>query len=43
MSRVVYTEFQSTSDKEALRQTHQVRIVAGDEEGTGVKALPGGV
>ena len=43
MSRVVYTEFQSTSDQEALRQTHQVRIVAGDEEGTGVNALPGGV
>ncbi len=43
MSRVVYTEFRSTSDQEALRQTHQVRIVAGDEEGTGVNALPGGV
>ena len=43
MSRVVYTEFRSTSDQEALRQTHQVRIVAGDEEGTGVNALPSGV
>src|SRR6188472_2371370 len=43
MSRVVYTEFQSTSDQAALRQTHQVRIVAGDEEGTGVNALPTGV
>jgi hypothetical protein len=43
MSRVVYTEFRSTSDQEALRQTHQVRIVAGDEEGTGVNTLPGGV
>jgi len=43
MSRVVYTEFRSTSDQEALRQTHQVRIVAGDEEGTGVNALPDGV
>jgi hypothetical protein len=43
MSRVVYTEFHSTSDQEALRQTHQVRLVTGDEEGTGVNALPGGV
>jgi hypothetical protein len=43
MSRVVYTEFRSTSDQDALRQTHQVRLVAGDEEGTGVNALPGGV
>ena len=43
MSRVVYTELRSTSDQEALRQTHQVRIVAGDEEGTGVNVLPGGV
>ena len=43
MSRVVYTEFHSTSDQEALRLTHQVRIVAEDEEGTGVNALPGGV
>ena len=43
MSRVVYTELRSTSDQEALRQTHQVRIVAGDEEGTGVNSLPGGV
>lgn len=43
MSRVVYTEFRSTSDQEALRLTHQVRLVAGAEEGTGVNALPGGV
>lgn len=43
MSRVVYTEFRSTGDQEALRLTHQVRIVSGDEEGTGVNALPGGV
>ena len=43
MSRVVYTEFRSTSDQEALRQTHQVRLVSGDEEGTGVNALPAGV
>jgi len=43
MSRVVYTELRSTSDQEALRLTHQVRIVADDEEGTGVNSLPGGV
>lgn len=43
MSRVVYSELHSTSDQEALRQTHQVRLVTGDEEGTGVTALPGGV
>ena len=35
--------FESTSDQEALRQTHQVRIVNDSEEGTGVTALPGGV
>ena len=43
MSRVVYSELRSTSDQEALRQTHQVRIVNDAEEGTGVNALPGGV
>jgi hypothetical protein len=43
MSRVVYTEFHSTSDQEALRQTHQVRLVAASEEGSGVNTLPGGV
>jgi hypothetical protein len=43
MSRVVYSDIRSTSDQEALRQTHQVRIVNDSEEGTGVNALPGGV
>jgi hypothetical protein len=43
MSRVVYTEFQSSSDQEGLRLAHQVRLVDGPEEGTGVNALPGGV
>ena len=43
MSRVGYSELRSTSDQEALRQTHQVRIVNDAEEGTGVNALPGGV
>jgi hypothetical protein len=43
MSRVVYTEFHSTSDQEALRQIHQVRLVEGDLEGMGVNTLPGGV
>ena len=43
MSRVVYTELRATSDQEALRQTHQVRLVNANEEGSGVNALPGGV
>jgi hypothetical protein len=43
MSRVVYSELRSTSDQEALRQTHQVKLVATNEEGSGVNALPGGV
>jgi len=43
MSRVVYTEFRSTADQDALRLTHQVRIVSDTEEGTGVNGLPGGV
>jgi hypothetical protein len=43
MGRVVYSELHSTSDQEALRQTHQVRLVNDAEEGTGVNALPGGV
>lgn len=43
MSRVVYTDLHSTSDQEALRQTHQVRLVTADEEGNGVNTLPGGV
>jgi hypothetical protein len=43
MSRVVYSDVRSTADQEALRLTHQVRLVNADEEGTGVNALPGGV
>jgi hypothetical protein len=43
MSRVVYSDLRATSDQEALRQTHQVRLVADLEEGTGANALPGGV
>jgi hypothetical protein len=43
MSRVVYSELHATSDQEALRQTHQVRLVTEAEEGTGISALPGGV
>jgi hypothetical protein len=43
MSRVSYTDLPATADQEALRATHQVRIVADAEEGTGVNALPGGV
>jgi hypothetical protein len=43
MSRVVYSELRATADQEALRQTHEVRLVDDTEEGTGVNALPGGV
>ena len=43
MSRVVYTDLRATSDQEALRLTHQVRLVTANEEGSGVNALPGGV
>jgi hypothetical protein len=43
MSRVVYSEITTTSDQEALRTAHQVRIVHEPEEGTGVNALPAGV
>jgi hypothetical protein len=43
MSRVVYSELQSTADQESLRLAHQVRNVNTDEEGTGVNALPVGV
>ena len=43
MSRVVYTSTPTTADQEALRQTHQVRLVTEDEEGTSLTGLPGGV
>ena len=43
MSRVVYSETRSTEEQEALRREHDVRLVAPEEEGTGVNALPGGV
>jgi hypothetical protein len=43
MSRVVYSDTTATVDQEALRVAHQVRLVANDEEGTGVDRLPGGV
>jgi hypothetical protein len=43
MSRVVYTEFSVTPEQEALRQQHQVRLVEGSEEGSGVNILPNGV
>jgi hypothetical protein len=43
MSRVSYANTPSTLDQETLRSTHKVRIVAPEEEGTGVNALPGGV
>ena len=43
MSRVTYANTPSTLDQQALRETHNVRIVAPEEEGTGVNALPNGV
>ena len=43
MSRVSYANTPSTTDQEALRTTHSVRIVTPAEEGTGVNALPCGV
>jgi hypothetical protein len=43
MSRVVYSDQTATVDQEALRDVHQVRLVADGEEGSGVNALPGGV
>lgn len=43
MSRVVYTNTQSTAEQEQLRATHNVRVIADAEEGTGVNALPAGV
>ncbi|MGH9347076.1 MAG: hypothetical protein ACRD26_07395 [Vicinamibacterales bacterium] len=42
MSRVVYSDTRATADQEALREAHAVRLVAREEEGTGVNALPGG-
>ena len=43
MSRVVYTDTPSTGEQETLRQEHGVRLVASNEEGTGVNNLPVGV
>jgi hypothetical protein len=43
MSRVVYADNTATRDQELLRLAHQVRLVADNEEGNGVNALPGGV
>jgi hypothetical protein len=43
MSRVVYADNAATPDQELLRLAHQVRLVADNEEGSGVNSLPGGV
>ena len=43
MTRVVYANTPSTLDQQTLRETHDVRLVATEEEGTGVNALPNGV
>jgi hypothetical protein len=42
MSRVIYSDQTATADQDALRARHQLRLVSGAEEGTGVDALPGG-
>jgi hypothetical protein len=43
MSRVTYANTPATAAQETLRQTHDVRVVAAAEEGSGVDALPAGV
>jgi hypothetical protein len=43
MSRVIYSDQTASADQESLRAQHQLRLVSGAEEGTGVDALPGGV
>jgi hypothetical protein len=43
MSRVSYANTPSTFDQQALRATHEVRLVTPEEEGLGVNALPLGV
>src|SRR5829696_696332 len=42
MSRVIYSDQTASLDQESLRAAHQVRLVSGAEEGTGVNALPPG-
>jgi len=43
MSRVVHAEIATTPEQLALRETHTLRTVTAEEEGTGVDALPDGV
>jgi hypothetical protein len=43
MSRVTYANTPATLDQQALRVTHDVRVVSPAEEGMGVNSLPGGV
>ena len=43
MSRVVYTETETTDEQRSLRETHGLRVVTAEEEGTGADALPDGV
>jgi hypothetical protein len=43
MSRVSYANTPSTLDQQALRTTHEVRVVTAAEEGMGVNTLPAGV
>ncbi len=43
MSRVIYANTNSTPEQEALRASHEVRLVEEREEGFGVDALPRGI
>jgi hypothetical protein len=43
MSRVVYENTPATVAQEALRAEHDVRVVEGSEEGSGVNVLPAGI
>jgi hypothetical protein len=43
MSRVIYSDQTATSEQASLRTAHQVRLVSGAEEGTGVNSLPAGI
>ncbi len=43
MGRVVFIETATTPEQQALRETHKLRVVTSEEEGTGVDGLPDGV
>ena len=43
MSRVIYADTQATPAQQLLRESHKLRLVSEEEEGTGVDLLPAGV